>query len=232
MRVVVTGANRGIGFEIVKQLVTRGDEVDAVIRKGGEVVYEDPGLVKRGDAPTLRILHCDVTDDAAVHGLAAELGDAAIDMVINNAGVSGGSHQSLRDMSFEEALATYNVDALGPLRVSLALLPHVRRGNIKKLVHVTSGLGSIEDNRSGGFYGYRMAKAALNMMSKNLAVELKAEGIASYVINPGWVQTDMGGPHAAITPAESVRGMLRTIDAATLADTGEFLDWKGGRYPF
>jgi NAD(P)-dependent dehydrogenase (short-subunit alcohol dehydrogenase family) len=227
MRVVVTGSNRGIGLEIVRQLVMRGDDVDAVTRKG-QVVYEDPA-----DAhPNVRILHCDVTDDNAVRALAAELGDAAIDMVINNAGVSGGSHQSQRDMSFDEALATYNVDALGPLRVSLALLPHVRRGGVKKLVHITSGLGSIADNRSGGFYGYRMAKAALNMMSKNLAVELKSEGIASYVINPGWVQTDMGGPHAAITPAESVKGILRTIDTATLEDSGEFLDWKGGRYLF
>jgi len=112
------------------------------------------------------------------------------------------------------------------------LLPHVRRGGAKKLVHVTSGLGSIADNRSGGSYAYRMAKAALNMMSKNLAVELRGDGIASYVISPGWVQTDMGGPHAAITPAESVRGMLRAIESATLAESGEFLDWKGGRFPY
>src|SRR5260221_8359729 len=155
MRVVVTGANRGIGFEIVKQLVIRGDEVDAVIRKGGEVVYEDPSLVhNRSNSPNLRILMADVTDDAAVRGLAAELGDAAIDMVINNAGVSGGTHQSLRDMSFDEALATYNVDALGPLRVSLALLPHVRRGSVKKLGPVTSGLGSSADNRSGRGYAH------------------------------------------------------------------------------
>jgi NAD(P)-dependent dehydrogenase (short-subunit alcohol dehydrogenase family) len=220
MRIVVTGANRGIGLELVKQLVERGDVVDAVTRHPEDV-------------PPLAHAHrCDIADDAAVRALAAELGDAEIDIVINNAGVSGGSHQSQRDMDFGEAMRTYNVDALGPLRVSLALLPHLRRGHAKKLVHVTSGLGSIGDNRSGGFYGYRMAKAALNMMSKNLAVELRGEGIASYVINPGWVQTDMGGTNAAITPTESVRSMLRVIDTATLEDSGEFLDWKGGRYPW
>ena len=128
--------------------------------------------------------------------------------------------------------AVDDVDALGALRVSLALLPHLRRGTVKKLVHVTSGLGSIGDNRSGGSYAYRMAKAALNMMSKNLAIELRAEGITSIVISPGWVQTDMGGPHAPVTPQESVRGMLRVIESATLAESGEFLDWKGGRYPY
>ena len=103
-------------------------------------------------------------------------------------------------------------------------IPYIQEnvfGRVKKLVHITSGLGSIADNRSGGVYGYRMAKTALTMMSKNLAVELRSEGIASYVINPGWVQTDMGGKNAAITPAESVTGILRTIEAATLEQSGE-----------
>jgi NAD(P)-dependent dehydrogenase (short-subunit alcohol dehydrogenase family) len=236
MRVLVTGANRGIGLELVRQLVARGDEVDAVARSQAEVIYDGGGHAKpdliTGSVGNVRVYRCDVTDDAAVRALATELGDAALDMVINNAGIGGGDRQSQNSMDFAQALKTYDVDALGPLRISLALLPHLRRGRVKKLVHLTSGLGSIGDNRSGGFYAYRMAKAALNMMSKNLAVELRGEGIASYVINPGWVQTDMGGAHAAITPAESVRGILSRIDTATLDQTGEFLDWKGGRYPY
>jgi NAD(P)-dependent dehydrogenase (short-subunit alcohol dehydrogenase family) len=227
MRVLVTGANRGIGHELVRQLVERGDDVDAVSRAQAEIVYEDTSTDSK-----VRTFRCDIADDASVRALVADLGDAALDMVINCAGVGGGSHQSLRDMDFAEALRTYNVDALGALRISLALLPHLRRGREKKLVHITSGLGSIGDNRSGGSYAYRMAKAALNMMSKNLAVELRDEGIASFVISPGWVRTDMGGPHAEITPQESVRGMLRAIESATLADSGAFLDWKGGRYPY
>ncbi len=227
MRVLVTGANRGIGHELVRQLVERGDDVDAVSRTPQEIVYEDKAADSR-----IRLFRCDIADDASVRALAAELGDAAIDIVINNAGVGGGNRQSLRDLDFAEALRTYNVDALGALRVSLALLPHVRRGEVKKLVHITSGLGSIGDNKSGGHYAYRMAKAALNMMAKNLAMDLRGDGITSIVINPGWVQTDMGGSHAAITPAESVRGMLRVIESATLATSGEFLDWNGGRYPY
>jgi NAD(P)-dependent dehydrogenase (short-subunit alcohol dehydrogenase family) len=224
MRVVVTGANRGIGLEIVRQLRARGDEVDAACRH--------PEHAKELRDLGGRVHRCDVADDASVRAFAAELGNAAIDLVINNAGVSGGSHQQLRDMDFAEAVRTYEVDALGPLRVSLALLPNVRRGNAKKLAHITSGLGSIGDNRSGGFYGYRMAKAALNMASKSLAVELRGEGIVSVVVNPGWVQTDMGGKSAAVPVSDSVRGILHAIDNATLDQTGEFLDWKGGHYPW
>lgn len=99
-------------------------------------------------------------------------------------------------------------------------------------MHVTSGMGSISDNTSGGYYAYRMSKAALNMMSKSLAVDLRAEEISSIVINPGWVQTDMGGDNAPTPVEESVRGILHVIDAATLADSGEFLNWKGNRYPW
>ncbi|HEY0251826.1 MAG TPA: SDR family oxidoreductase, partial [Kofleriaceae bacterium] len=211
-----------------------GDEVDAVTRSSAaEVIYEDPASAgEKTPAGNIRLWHCDVTDDAAVKALAEGLGDAQIDMVINNAGVYGGAHQSQHAMDFADAMVTYNTNALGPLRIALALLPHVRRGRVKKLVHLTSGLGSIADNRTGGFYAYRMAKTALNMMSKNLAVELKAEGIASYVINPGWVQTDMGGTNAAISAEESVRAMLGVIEAATIDQSGEFLDWKGGRYPY
>src|SRR4051812_18953320 len=171
MRVAVTGANRGIGLELVRQLRDRGDQVEAACRHPEEAKeLRDLGG---------RVHRCDVADDSSVKAFAAELGDAAIDLLINNAGISGGSHQQLRDMDFAEAVRTYQVDALGPLRVSLALLPQLRRGTGKKLVHITSGLGSIGDNRSGGFYGYRMAKAALNMASKSLAVELRGEGILS-----------------------------------------------------
>jgi NAD(P)-dependent dehydrogenase (short-subunit alcohol dehydrogenase family) len=114
---------------------------------------------------------------------------------------------------------------------SRALLPNVRHGLVKKLARHL-GHGSIADNRSGGSYGYRMSKAALNMMSKSLAIDLLPEGIASYVINPGWVQTDMGGSGAPTPVDVSARGILREVDAATIVETGEFLDYKGGRYPW
>ena len=231
MRVVVTGANRGIGLELVRQLHVRGDVVEACARNPADA-RELQALA--GDRVSLH--RVDVTDAASVRGLADALGTAAIDLVFNVAGVYGGPRQSLRqmadDLALDDVAHTFDVNAIGALRVVVALLPHVRRGTAKKLVHVTSGMGSIADNTSGGYYAYRMSKAALNMMSRSLAVDLRGEGIASYVINPGWVQTDMGGAAAPTPVAESVRGILREIDRATLADSGEFLNYKGNRYPW
>jgi NAD(P)-dependent dehydrogenase (short-subunit alcohol dehydrogenase family) len=229
MRTVVTGANRGIGLELVRQLRERGDEIEACARSP-EQARELQELA--GDR--VRVHQLDVADAASVRALAESLRDAAIDIVFNVAGVGGGSRQSLsklaEDLELRDVADTFDVNAMGPLRVSVALLPHVRRGRTKKLVHITSGMGSIGDNTSGGSYAYRMSKAALNMMSRSLASDLKGDGITSFVINPGWVQTDMGGSHAPTPVDESVHGILRETDRATLADSGEFLNWKGNRY--
>jgi NAD(P)-dependent dehydrogenase (short-subunit alcohol dehydrogenase family) len=228
MRAIVTGANRGIGLELVRQLKARGDEVEACARQPAEA---EALKALAGDRVRLHAL--EVTDDRSVRALANALEGVAIDIVFNVAGVYGGPGQSVRQMADDLALGdvarTYDVNAMGPLRVAVALLPNVRLGAIKKLVHVTSGMGSIDDNTSGGYYAYRMSKAALNMMSKSLAVDLKREGIASYVINPGWVQTDMGGRSAPTRVEDSVKAILREVDRATLADSGAFLDYKGGR---
>lgn len=226
MRAIVTGANRGIGLELVRQLAARGDEVEAACRRPEEAKE------LRAVGPRVRVHRCDVADRASVATFAAELGDAAIDLVINNAGVYGGPHQSLNDFDDEDALRTFDINALGALRVSQAVLPHLRRGTGRKLVHITSGMGSIGDNTSGGFYAYRMAKAALNMMSKSLANDLRGDGVVSVVINPGWVRTDMGGKGAPTPVADSVREILKVVGETTLAQSGEFLNWNGGRYPW
>jgi len=233
MHVVVTGANRGIGLELVRQLLARGDQVEAGARHPDKAAE----LQKLGStSKDLRIHRLDVTDQRSVAELAASVRDVPIDLVINNAGVYGGSTQSIGQMAFDLACAdvldTYNVNAAGALRVSIALVPSLRQGKGKRLVHVTSGMGSIADNTSGGYYAYRMAKAALNMMSKSLAVDLRNDGIVSFVINPGWVQTDMGGNQAPTPVADSVRGILTRIDESTPDDSGQFLNWKGGRYPW
>ncbi len=224
MQTLVTGASRGIGLELVRQLAARGEAVHAAVR--------DPDSTALRAVAGVTLHRLDVNDDASVASLARELADTPLDLVINNAGVYGGSQQSLRGVDYADAAKTYETNALGPLRVSLALLPNLRRGAGKRLAHITSGMGSIADNTSGGFYSYRMAKAALNMMSRSLAVDLRGDKIISVVVNPGWVQTDMGGPGAPTPVAESARGILRVIDEATLVDSGEFLDYKGGRYPW
>ncbi len=226
MRSVVTGANRGIGLELVRQLLARGGEVHAAVR--------DPdaaGELRALGGDRLRIHRLDVLDPESVAALARALEAAPVDLLINNAGVYGGDHQHLSDVDFEDAVRTYRVNALGPLRVTLALLPNLKAAK-GKVIQVTSGMGSIADNKSGSFYAYRMSKAALNMMSRTLAVDLRGAGVASAVINPGWVKTDMGGPGAPTPVEESVRGMLHEIDAFTLDGTGGFLDWKGRPYPW
>lgn len=230
MRVIVTGANRGIGLELVRQLAARGDQVVATARD--PATASELAAVAAGAGGGVRVLRLDVADDASVQAFAGELGDVPVDLLINNAGVWGGRHQSLDDFDFDDAVATFEVDALGPLRVTLALLPALRRGAGKKIISLTSGMGSIGDNKSGGTYGYRMAKAALNMATVNLAHDLAGDGIVAAVINPGWVQTDMGGDTAPTAVADSVAGMLRVIDAASIEQSGHFLNWRGNEYPW
>lgn len=227
MHYVVTGANRGIGLEFTRQLLARGDAVVAVCR--------DPAAATALNAlafdgsPRLRVLACDVGDDASVEALGRALTGEAVDVLINNAGV-GGDWSGLSKMDVPRALATYSVNALGPLRVTRALLDSLKRGAGKRVVHISSGMGSIADNSSGGAYGYRMSKAALNMASKGLSVDLADDKIISVVINPGWVQTDMGGVGAPVRAEDSVRAMLGRIDGLTLKHSGRFLNWRGDDY--
>jgi NAD(P)-dependent dehydrogenase (short-subunit alcohol dehydrogenase family) len=229
MRAVVTGANRGIGLELVRQLLARGDTVEAAVRR------PDEANDLRALTGPLRIHRVDVTDAKSIAAFASAIADP-VDLLINDAGTYGGPRQSIgqmtEDLALGDVLDTYNVNAAGALRVSVALVPHLRRGKAKKLVHITSGMGSIADNTSGGYYAYRMSKAALNMMSKTLSVDLRNDGIISVVINPGWVQTDMGGKNAPTPVAESVAGILSRIGEITLEDSGAFLNWKGNRYPW
>lgn len=227
MRAVVTGANRGIGLELARQLLARGDEVHAAVREPDRAA----DLRALGDGDRLRVHRLDQLEPDSVRELAAALAGAPVDLLVNNAGVYGGTRQHLPDIDFEDAVRTYRVNAIGPLRVTLALLANLKAAR-GKVIHVTSGMGSITDNKSGAFYAYRMSKAALNMMSRSLAVDLRGAGVASAVINPGWVKTDMGGPGAPTPVEESVRGMLREIDAFAIEDSGAFLDWKGRPYPW
>jgi len=130
------------------------------------------------------------------------------------------------------AFTTYSINALGPLRVTGALLPQLREGTTKKVLHLTSGMGSIGDNTSGGAYGYRMSKAALNMGNRSMAIDLKRDGIHAAVINPGWVKTDMGGEGAPVAVAESAAGILAQLDALSAKISGGFLDYSGKQWPW
>jgi len=226
MQIVVTGASRGIGLELVRQYLGRGDAVVAACRSpdGATALH----ALGREHGDRLRVLACDVGDDDSVAAFAAALAGTAVDLLINNAGV--GDWAGLDAVNTADALRVYNVNALGPLRVTRALLPNLRAGIGRKVAHITSGMGSIGDNSSGGAYAYRMSKAALNMASKSLAIDLADDGIVSVVINPGWVQTDMGGAGAPLAVQDSAEAMMARFDELTPAHTGAFLNWRGGEY--
>jgi NAD(P)-dependent dehydrogenase (short-subunit alcohol dehydrogenase family) len=229
MRVVITGANRGIGLELAHQYLERGERVEATSRdleRAGELER-----LRQDFREQLGVHALDVGDDAGVKSFAEALGEGAIDVLVNNAGVLG-KMQSLTELDLLDARHTFEVNALGALRVTRALLPHLRRGGVRKIVSLTSAQASIADNDTGGAYGYRMSKVALNMASRSMAHDLRAYGIISVVLNPGWVQTDMGGPRAPVAVEESVRGLISVIERIGLRDSGRFMDYTGAELPW
>jgi NAD(P)-dependent dehydrogenase (short-subunit alcohol dehydrogenase family) len=217
---LVTGTNRGIGYEYCRQLQVRGDNVIAVCRSASEELKQLGVRVEEG---------IDITSDASVTDLRDRLGDTAIDVLINNAGIIG--RVTLEDLDFESIREQFEINALGPLRVTHALLPLLKAGS--KIALMTSRMGSIGDNTSGSSYGYRMSKVALSMAGKSLAIDLKGRGIAVAILHPGLVQTRMTGfTSSGITPEESVKGLLARIDELTLENTGTFWHANGEVLPW
>ncbi|HEY9831384.1 MAG TPA: SDR family oxidoreductase [Stenomitos sp.] len=217
---LITGANRGIGYEYCRQLQERGDRVIAVCRTADKDLRDLGVQVEAG---------VDITSDASVTDLCDRLGDTAIDVLINNAGILKG--ESLEDLNFDSIREQFEVNALGALRVTHALLPNLKAGS--KIALMTSRMGSIGDNTSGSGYGYRMSKVALSMAGKSLAIDLKPRGIAVAILHPGLVQTRMTGfTSSGITPEESVKGLLKRIDELTLENTGTFWHANGEVLPW
>ncbi len=206
---LITGANRGIGLELVRRMAARGDKVIAVCRTSS------PDLDKAGVRVERDI---DVADEDSVAALAQRLEGVQLDLLINNAGILRGDR--LEAMDFAGVAQQFAVNALGPLRVTAALAPNLAPN--AKVAIITSRMGSIADNGSGGYYGYRMSKAAVNAAGMSLARDLKGRGIAVALIHPGMVATEMTGGHG-IPPEEAARGVLARIDALTLESTGKFI---------
>ena len=225
MRVVVTGANRGIGLELTRQLLARSDEVEALTRDPDRARELHALLPSHG--ASLKVLACDVASDASVRTYARTRPRVPVDLLINNAGVYGTS-VGLEKQDPAELLQVFDVNAAGAFRMTRALFTPLRQGQGRKIAHITSSMGSISENTSGGYYAYRMSKAALNMFSVTLAEEVRKHGLISVVLNPGWAQTDMGGPGAPVPVRDSAAGLLRIIDRLTLADSGKFFDYRDG----
>lgn len=229
MKYLVTGANRGIGLEFTTQLLDRGDAVIATARQPDEA----DKLQELGDdyGDRLDVVRLDVTDDTTIDDLVDKLSTQTIDVLINNAGTMIGSG-SFEELDEQAIIDSIDVNTLGPLRVSRAVLPALERSEQPKIVNVTSKMGSIADNESGGSYAYRISKTALNMATRSMAIDLQPRGIVAFVIHPGWVETRMGGPNALIDTETSVEEMLTIIDEADDDTSGTFQEWNGNIVPW
>jgi len=215
---LVTGCNRGIGLELVRQLKQRGDTVIAVCRQPSDEL----------SATGARIVdNVDVADGAGIKHLKEAIGDTPVDILINNAGIL--RRDAFGSLDYDEMLEQYRVNTLGPLRVTEALADNLRDGS--KVAIVSSRVGSIEDNGSGGNWGYRASKTAVNMIGTNLMHELKPRGIAVALLHPGLVATNMTGGNG-IPPADSARGLIARIDELDMGNTGTFWHAEGYRLPW
>ena len=226
--VVVTGANRGIGLELVSQYLADDWQVYGCCRRP-ELATELTGLATNS---ALSIHQLDVGNPDSVKKLALALSEQSIDLLINNAGIYGGERQSFGDIDYAQWTRVLEVNTLGPYRVSTALANPVGNSEQRLIVNVSSAMGSIERYTTGGHYIYRSSKAALNMVTVNLAHDLRSRGITVLSVHPGWVRTDMGGSSADISPRTSAAGLRQLISNATIKDSGRFFSWDGSALPW
>ncbi len=230
-KVFLTGANRGLGLEMARQLLARGDWVLATARRPEQAVALQ--ALARQHPNRLQVLALDVADPRAVQRVAQQAAEAtqALDVLINNAGVLF-EGERLGHLEAERLCQAFRVNAVGPVLLTQALLPLLQGGRRPVVFNLSTQLASLSKKTFGGYYGYAASKAALNMFTRTLAAELRPQGIIVVAVHPGWVQTDMGGPQAPLQPATSVAGMLRLLDGLTLAHSGGFYTWEGREHPW
>lgn len=228
--VLVTGANRGLGLEFARQYAAEGWRVYAACRspKGAKDLQHLAGE----SGGQIGVLKLDVTDAASVRGAAVELKGIAIDLLINNAGVWGSRSDRFGKLDYDAWAEVLDTNTLGPMRVIEAFVENVAKSRLKLIVTLTSDMGSIEDNASGGSYAYRSSKAAVNMVVKSLAIDLAPRGINCVAMNPGWARTDMGGPQGRLSPTESIKALRSVIASLKPEDSGRYLNYTGKPLPW
>jgi NAD(P)-dependent dehydrogenase (short-subunit alcohol dehydrogenase family) len=228
--ILITGANRGLGFEFARQYVTDGWRVFAACRNPATASELRRLAQDRGGR--LNVVAMDVTDAECVKNAATQLKAVALDVLINSAGIAGVPGQKTGKVDYESWAHVFNVNTMGPLRVLECFTDHIAGSERRLVVTITSGMGSLADNTSGGSIAYRSSKVAVNMVMRSAAIDLAPRGITCVLVNPGWVRTDMGGPKAPLSPQESVMAMRRLIETFGPNQSGKFYNYDGREYPW
>ncbi len=224
--VLITGTNKGLGLEFVKQFAIEGYQVIACTRK---INKKDELHQLQKKFKTISICKLDIANFSSIDQF-AKLFKKPIDILINNAGVYPDS--SVDHVDYKSWLDAFKINTLAAFKMTKAFLPHLKKGQLKKIASLTSKMGSIDDNSGGGEYIYRSSKTALNMVMKSLSIDLKPYDLSVITLHPGWVRTDMGGPNGLIDVDESVAGMKRQIDKLTIRTSGQFIAYDGKKIPW
>ena len=229
INVLITGANRGLGLGFVKKYLEKNANVLCTTRdiSGSKELLE----CKERYPNNIEIFELDLLKENGAKTLANQLNGMPIDILINNAGV-GSSNQHFEAVSSKPWLEVLKVNLIAPLIITQSLFENVKKSSAKKIYFLSSQLGSIGDNTSGGMYIYRSSKTGLNQVVKSLSVDLKPKGITVVSLHPGWVKTDMGGPNAPVSIDKSIEGMIKVIERTDINDTGRFLNYDGTELPW
>ena len=227
--VLITGANRGIGLAFARSFAADNWRVQACCRHPDQA--EALGEIAQGSAGRVRLHALEVTDDLSVTELARELAEDSIDILLNNAGVYG-PRTGFGETDYAQWSRVLAVNLLGPMHMAEVFLDQLVRSKRKLIVNISSNMGSLANNDSGGAYIYRSSKAALNAVSKSLSIDLKDRGVIVVMFHPGWVRSDMGGSGASIDPEVSVAGMRAVIERLSPEDNGRFFNYDGSELPW
>lgn len=236
--VLITGANRGLGLEFVRQYLADGWRVLAVARDPAAATELAALAAGSGGLATLH--RADMADLASIDALAQSLAGTPVDVLVNNAGTMGRENFAEKGLAAQRFGASdyadwehvLRVNVLAPMRMAEAFVPNLLAGAQKKIVTLTSMVGSLTLNTVGGLYAYRSSKAAANMVMKSMAIDLGKQGIACAPVHPGWARTDIGGPRAPVEPRDSVAGMRKVIAALDKAKAGRFWQFDGAELPW
>lgn len=227
--ILITGSSRGIGLEMVKQALDLGWRVYACCRNPSHA--DDLQSLEKTADGNLSIHRLDVSDLSQIQALSFEISES-IDILVNNAGRYGSMSHRFGNVDALDWMETFKVNSIAPLKMAEAFIRHIERGQRKLIVNLSSKMASIDDNSSGGSYIYRSTKTALNAVLRSMSIDLRDKGIICVNMHPGWVKTDMGGPNAEISTAQSVSGMFEILEKATLENSGSFYDIDGSIIPW